>query len=502
VPSDAAPPTGRALQRVLLEVIAALAPGTAADRPATAARIHRLLVLRYVDGRDAGEVWAELGIGKSEFYREHQRGVRAVAAALAARAAVRHADLPRPSHTGRSAGARAEPGNIPLPQTSFVGRERALAEVGRLLGEARLLTLTGAGGVGKSRLAVEVARAIRPAYADGIWLVELAGLTDLTAVPHAVARALAIREEPDRPLTETLVAALAPRRLVLVLDNCEHVLDGCAPLVDALVRGCADLRVLATSRERLHLSAEQEYPVLPLAVPVLRGSLSMAHLSAIEAVRLFVDRARSARPDFHLTEVNAVAVASICRRLDGLPLAIELAAARVRLFPPTELLARLERRLPLLTGGPRDVPARQRTLRDTIAWSHALLAPAEQRLFRRLCVFTGGCTTDAADTVCAAGDLDVLAALDSLVGKNLIQQEEQPDGAARFAMMETIREYALDQLATSGEEPELRRRHAAYFLALVEASGAVLVGTAQDRRRLAAEEDNIGAALHWLVRHG
>ena len=399
-------------------------------------------------------------------------------------------------------GERDEPGNMPQPQTSFVGRERALAEVRRLLGDTRLLTLTGAGGVGKSRLALEVARAVRPAHPDGVWLVELAALTDPAAVPHAVARALALREEPDRPLTETMVAALATRRLVLVLDNCEYVLDACAPLVDALLRGCAGLRVLATSRERLHLSAEQEYPVPPLAVPALRRSLPPEYLGAIEAVHLFVDRAQAVRPDFRLTEVNADAVASICRRLDGLPLALELAAARVRLFPPTELLARLERRLPLLTGGPRDVPARQRTLRDTIAWSHALLTHAEQRLFRRLAVFAGGCTAGAADAVCATGDLDVLAALDSLVGKNLVQQEEQPGGDARFAMMETIREFALDHLATSGEEPELRRRHATHFLALVEASGAVLVGTAQDRQRLAAEEDNIRAALHWLVQHG
>ena len=411
----------------------------------------------------------------------------------------------------RRLGAGAGQANLPLQLTSFVGRERELAEVARLLGSSRLLTLTGPGGVGKTRLARQAAAAAGPAYPDGVWLVELGALADPALVAPAVATAVGVREVPGRPPGDTLAAALRPRRLLLVLDNCEHLLDGVVPLATGLLGACPGLRVLATSRAALRVSGEQECPVPPLALPDPARPPDPAAVSQAEAVALFVQRAASVAPAFRLTAHNAAAVAAICARLDGLPLALELAAARVKLLPPEALLARLGSRLTVLTGGPRDLPARQQTLRATIAWSYDLLAPAEQTLFARLGAFAGGCTVEAAEAVGGAAGAppgDVLDGLASLADRSLLQRQEAPPdeepvpGGPRLVLLETVREYALERLTASGEEAEVRRRHAAFYLALAEASHAELEGLLDKAwlERLEREHDNLRAALDWSER--
>jgi len=287
--------------------------------------------------------------------------------------------------------------NLPVQTTSFIGRERELAEVGHLLTRTRLLTLTGTGGVGKTRLAIELAQADLARYPDGIWLVELASIDDPDRVVSAVAGVVGLREQADHPAMDTLVSALGGRCLLLVLDNCEHLIDRCAELADRLTRGCPTLHILTTSREPLGIGGETVWTVEGLASTTSSPGDDDPGDRQSEAVRLFVDRAAAVRADLVLDDRGLAAVSEICRRLDGLPLAIELAAARVRLLPPQLMLARLDRRLSLLTGGPRAQPARHQTLRDTIAWSYALLKPAEQAVFRRLAVFVGGCTLEAAE---------------------------------------------------------------------------------------------------------
>jgi predicted ATPase len=428
-----------------------------------------------------------------------------------------HRDLPAAFPALRSLDAR--PHNLPLQPTSFVGREAELAAVRELLARHRLVTLTGPGGTGKTRLALQVAADVLPEYPDGVWLAELAGLADPALVPPAVAAAAGVREAPGWPVLAALTEALRPRRVLLLLENCEHLVEACARLAEALLRACPDVRLLATSREPLRLSGEQAFPVPPLALPAAGARAAAEALARYAAVALFVERAASVRPGFALTGANAAAVAAICARLDGLPLALELAAARSRLLPPAALLARLEggpagTPLRLLSGGARDLPARQQTLRGAITWSHDLLAPDEQRLFRRFGVFAGGCALEAAEAVCGPdGDpgTDPLAPLDglaSLVDKSLLRQEEQPDGAPRLAMLETVREYALERLAASGEAPAIGRRHAAYYLALAEQAEPHLqmsdqvaeLGGAREAawlERLEAEHANLRAALRW-----
>ncbi|MBI3971549.1 MAG: hypothetical protein HY332_09695 [Chloroflexi bacterium] len=407
---------------------------------------------------------------------------------------------------------REPPSQFPVPLTPLVGRRREVDAVCAPLrrSEVRLLTLTGPGGVGKTRLAVEVARHVVDLFPDGVGTVDLAPVRDPALVPATVAHALGVAEQGDPPLAERLAAHLLGRRVLLVLDNFEHVLDA-APLLAGLLAACPRLKVLATSRAALRLSGEQEFPVPPLALPPTRWWPGRPFPGAealleYDAVALFVQRAQATKPDFRLTPENARAVAELCARLDGLPLAIELAAGRVKLLPLQALVTRLGRRLALLTGGPRDAPARQRTLRSTIEWSHALLEPAEQALFARLGVFVGGCTLDAAEVVCADGDdgtgarpsslplrsaqgqdrlsvlclPDVVDALAGLADKNLVKQEEGVGGEPRFALLETIREFALERLAASGEEAAVRGRHAAHFLALARDAEPELRGSHQD----------------------
>jgi predicted ATPase/transcriptional regulator with XRE-family HTH domain len=395
---------------------------------------------------------------------------------------------------------------LPAPLTTLVGREADIAAVARMLGEGtRLLTLTGPGGVGKTRLAIAAANDVCDGFPHGVAFVPLAALTDAALVMPTIAHALGLREVGGRPPWEALRSFLHTRRLLLVLDNFEHVLTA-APELAQLLEACPQLVVLATSRAPLQVRGERDYPVAPLAVPDFSHVPSLDEVACAPAVRLFVERAQAARPDFALTGTNAPSVAAICRRLDGLPLALELAAPRIRMLPPTALLARLDQALPLLAGGARDLPDRQRTLRDTLAWSYRLLEGHEQVLFRRLAVFADGCTLDAATAVCAdaSQELDVLERLEALLNRNLLKMRESVGGEPRYWMLEMIRQYAHELLQASGEEAAIRWAHAGYVVTLVEAIEPQLWGPEQVRwmARLAAEQDNVRAALRWLLDHG
>jgi predicted ATPase/DNA-binding SARP family transcriptional activator/DNA-binding CsgD family transcriptional regulator len=397
--------------------------------------------------------------------------------------------------------------NLPAARTSFVGREREMVEVKRELAMTRLLTLTGVGGSGKTRLALEVARDLVGAYSDGVWLVELAGLTEGELVPQAVAKVLGVREQPGQPLAGTLAEALRSKEVLLVLDNCEHLVDAAAHLVDVLLDSCPHLRILVTSREVLGVTGEVRWLVPSLSVPDVQRLPTVRELEAYESVRLFAERARQVNSTFALTPGNAKAVAEICRRLEGLPLAIELAAARTNLLTPQAMLSRLGSRLKLLTGGARDLPKRQRTLRAAIEWSYELLDEGEKTLFARLSVFSGGRTLEAIEAVCdAEGDLpiDVLEGVSSLLEKNLIGQEEESDGEPRFVMLETIHEYARERLDERGEAEEVKKRHFEYFLALAEEAEPELIGRQQLEwiEVLEAEHDNMRAALAWATERG
>jgi non-specific serine/threonine protein kinase len=396
--------------------------------------------------------------------------------------------------------------NLPEQVTSFVGRERELAEVRELLGRTRLLTLTGPGGVGKTRLALEAARAEQDDYPDGVWLVELAALADAELVPQAVASVLGVRDQPGQPLLETLVNACARRRLLLVLDNCEHLVDACARLAAALLRGSAGVRVLAVSREALTVAGEVAWPAPPLALPDLERLPALDELARCDAVRLFAERAVAVRPSFALTAHNAPAVARLCVQLDGIPLALELAAVRVKGLPPEELAARLDQRFRLLTAGSRAALPRQQTLRATVDWSHALLSGPERALLRRLAVFAGGWTVAAAEHVCAgdgiAGD-DALDLLLRLVDKSLVVAEERA-GEPRYRLLQTVRQYAWERLAEAGEEIATRERHRDWCLALAEQAEPALHGPEQIAwlDRLEVEHDNLRAALVWSLDGG
>jgi predicted ATPase/transcriptional regulator with XRE-family HTH domain/uncharacterized protein HemY len=392
---------------------------------------------------------------------------------------------------------------LPVPPTSLLGRAEELANVRALLIEegTRLLTLSGPGGVGKTRLALAVATTCRDAFADGVVFVPLASHTAPALLADTIAHAAGAHEQGDRRPEEALVAHLRDRRLLLVLDNFEHLLPA-APLLAELLAACPCLTLLVTSRSILRLRGEQVLPVPPLPLPDATSSPAVEALATAAAVALFLDRARAVWPEFALTPENAADVGAICRRLDGLPLAIELAAARIRLLPPRALLARLERRLPTLTGGPRDLPERQRTLCAALAWSYDLLSRAEQALLRRLSVFAGGATLEAVETVCrldSAQEADALEWLAALVDHSLLRQEEPESGEPRLVMLETVRDYGLEQLAASGEREATEEAHARYYLALAEAAEPALRGPEQARwlERLDAEHDNLRAALGW-----
>jgi predicted ATPase/class 3 adenylate cyclase len=394
--------------------------------------------------------------------------------------------------------------NIPLQPTPLVGREREVGEIVDRVRreEVRLLTLTGPGGTGKTRLALQAGADLLEGFDDGAFFIALATITDPAQVPSAIAGPLGVKESAEQPLLETLKSHLQKKHLLLVIDNFEQVLDG-APIVTELLTTCPKLKVLATSRIPLRLYGEQEYPVPPLVVPDPRALPPLKVLTQYESVRLFVERARAIKPDFAVTNESAPAVAEICARLDGLPLAIELAAARVRVLPPQKMLQRLGDRLKLLRGGARDLPTRQQTLRGTIDWSHELLDEEEKALFARLSVFAGGRTLEAIEEVCdPEGDLDALEGVESLVEKSLLRQEEGSGGAApRFVMLETVHEYAREKLQESGEAEEVKKHHAEYFLALAEESESGLRGpeAATWLERLEVEHDNLRAALSWAL---
>jgi predicted ATPase/class 3 adenylate cyclase len=398
------------------------------------------------------------------------------------------------------------PNNLPLQPTPLVGREREVSEIAERLGreEVRLLTLTGPGGTGKSRLALQAAADLLEEFDDGVFFVSLATITDPELVPSTIAGSLGLKEIAGQSLKETLEGYLRHKRLLLILDNFEQVLEG-APLVGELLGTCFELKVLATSRIPLRLYGEQEYPVPPLGLPDLARLPPPERLTHYGAVRLFVERAKAVKPDFEVTNDNARAVAEICARLDGLPLAIELAAARTKLLPPEALLRRLGNRLKLLKGGPRDLPARQQTLRGAVDWSYDLLADEEKRLFWRLSVFAGGSTLEAIEEVCdSEGDLEALEVVGSLVEKSLLRSGEGEDGGPRFAMLETVREYAREKLEESGEAQETRRRHAEHYLALAERAEPELLGTDQGLwlRRLRTEFANLREAHAWSLEAG
>ena len=416
---------------------------------------------------------------------------------------------------------------LPTAPTLSIGRERDEAAVTRLLrqGGARLLTLIGPGGVGKTRLALSVATALSDAYADGVAFVDLSALRDHTLVAATMAQSLGLRESGARSPRDLLLAELHTRDMLVVLDNVEQVIEA-ASLVAALLAACPRLMVLATSRIALRVRAEILFPVSPLEAPPPQGAtdrpLPVGRVAGYAAVRLFVARARAVERHFELDEGNAATVADICRRLDGLPLAIELAAPRLAILPPAALLARLERQLTVLTGGARDVPARQQTLRATIDWSYELLTMEERALFRRLAVFASGCAPDAAEAVCQADvasaasagiatdeDMtplagDVVDGLTSLVEKSLLRTAAGARGEPRLEMLETIRAYGLERLAESGEAEMVRRRHAAYYRALAKEAEPSLTGSGQQAwlERLEREHDNLRAALHWARESG
>jgi predicted ATPase/DNA-binding XRE family transcriptional regulator len=400
------------------------------------------------------------------------------------------------------------PNNLPALLTPLIGREREIDEVRSLLlhPNVRLLTVTGPGGIGKTRLALQAAQDLIGAFENGVFLVRLASVTEPGLLVPTIAQTLRVPERAGQPLIDGLRDFLRPKAMLLVLDNFEHLVKASTVVVE-LLEDCPEVKVLVTSREVLHLVGERPYSVPPLALPNLQHLPSVEQLRQCDAVELFVQRARMVKPDFALTAENAPLVARVCHRLDGLPLAIELVTARLKIASLTELLSWLDRRVPAHVSDARDAGHRQQTIRNTFAWSYDLLNPGEQTLFRRLAVFVGGWNLPAANAVCNASqdlDVDLFDGVASLVDKSLLNREESPDGTSRFAMLEVIRDFAFERLVGSGEADHDRAHHATFFLELAERAEPLLRGKEQDAwlRRLDEEHDNFRAALQHFQATG
>ncbi|MBI3998935.1 MAG: tetratricopeptide repeat protein [Armatimonadetes bacterium] len=416
---------------------------------------------------------------------------------------VLHHDLPSEFPTLKSLDAR--PNNLPRQLTSFIGRQREMDEVKRFLSVSRIATLTGTGGCGKTRLALHVGADLLETFPDGVWLVELGALSEPALVPQSVAAALRVREEPGRSMIDTLSDYLSLKHLLLVLDNCEHLVEACARLAETLLRTCPRLRILATSREALRVPGEVTYHVPSLSLPDLDALPSVERLMQSDAVRLFVDRAMLSQPAFGVDSRNAAAVAQVCRRLDGIPLALELAATRVKLLSVDQIARRLDDRFRLLTAGSRTTLPQHQTLRAAMDWSYELLSDQERILLRRLSVFAGGFALDAAETICAGGGIaerEVLDLLARLVDKSLLMTDVSRE-EARYRLLETVRDYAREKLEQSSEAEATRGRHRDWFLAVAERSEPELTGRDQSiwLDRLEREVDNLRAALEWSQAH-
>jgi predicted ATPase/DNA-binding CsgD family transcriptional regulator len=481
-----AQPTVESLTRREREVLALLVQGY------SGAEIAGKLTLALSSVRwHLQQMYAKLGVNNKRHAvaRAHALGLLPVAAGAAPHAA---AAIPpsSPNH------------NLPLQVTHFFGREDEIAQVEARLAEQRLVTLVGPGGVGKTRLSLRVAEAQLRGHAHGVWLVELAPLVDAERVALQVAFILGVREEPERAIRQTLIAYLRGRQLLLVLDNCEHLLDACAQLTDGLLRACPALKILATSREPLGPAGEAVFPVSPLPVPDPQLAASVEGIGSIASVSLFADRAGLVWPDFKVTEHNVATLARICRRIDGLPLAIEMAAARVNLLTVEQIASRLDDVFQLLTGGSRTALPRQQTLRATIDWSYNLLSEAERLLLQRLSVFAGGCGLEAAEAVCTGEGLAADAVLDllaSLVAKSLVGVTRRNSGVARYSLLEMVRQYGREKLEQAGDTARRFGRQRDYFLTLAEAanSSANYRAWSDAAALLMSELDNLRAALEW-----
>jgi non-specific serine/threonine protein kinase len=397
--------------------------------------------------------------------------------------------------------------NLPVPLTSFIGREKEVDQILRLVGKNRLVTLTGSGGVGKTRLAIQAANNLLNKFKDGVWWVDLVGLADPMLVPQAVAQIVDAPGIPNQPLIKTLTEHIRSKQMLLILDNCEHLISACAQLADQLLGNCQKMKILATSREGLDILGETIWPVPSLSLPEIQGMYTIKALNKFESIRLFTERSLLVQPKFELTDQNVKAVAQICRRLGGMPLAIELAAARAKMMSVDEIAKRLDDRFDLLTAGNRSALPRHQTLRATIDWSFDLLSETERIVFRRLSVFVGGFTLGAAESITAAGDLAaslIVELLGNLINKSLVRVEEQSEAAeteTRYGMLETIREYAREKLREAGEEDILRTAHLEFFLNLVEEAGPKLEGPEQKALldRLESEIDNLRAGIDWAI---
>ena len=404
-----------------------------------------------------------------------------------------------PDATALETATARTPHNLPESLTSFVGRERVIWELKGLQARARLLTLTGAGGSGKTRLAIRLAGGLLADFADGVWFVDLAPVADPSRVPQTVATAVGVREVTGSQIPETIANYLQPQRALLLLDNCEHLLGACASLSDRLLRSCPGLKIVATSRSPLGIFGEQVYVVPTLSVPEAREARDAASVSGSEAIRLFVARAGLVQPQFTMTDRNAPVIAEICRRLDGIPLAIELAAARVRMLTVEQIAARLEDRLRLLTGGSRTSLERHQTLRAAMDWSYEHLRPEEQRLLRGLSVFSGGWTLEAAHQICGGerGEPEILDLISQLVDQSLVLTERTRDEEYRYRLLETMREYAREKLIEAGEADDRRLRHVDHFVGVAEASEQGLYGPEQTQwlRKLESDHQNLAGAL-------